>query len=465
MKLKLISAAFICAVSSLCASAQDYSGTTLYDRIGHGQDSIEVINSLSLYQDEFKNQNYEEAYTHWKYVFENAPLAMIRVYTDGAWMLENLISKETDETKKKEYFDQLMKVYDQRLENLDALNSFATKKTTTTKGNVICRKAYDYYCYSPVKDNEAAYKMFRSGINDMGENTEAFVLYYFIECSYNRFMANPNDATIREDFIKDYMECNEICDRLLEQAKEFAESDTIMAQKIVNNYQPTQDKCNDLFVKSGAADCDALEKIYTAKVEENKTDLVYLNSVLQILTNFECDKSNIYFTASDYAYQINKTPQAAIGKAQQLLRNEDYDGALKYFNEAIDMEEDVSKKAKYSFIIAAILYRKGNLSGCRQYCNQTLKYQPSNGNAWLLIANCIVRSASGDNLQKSYYYCLAIDKCVRAKSVDPACAAKANRQISSYHGGLYPKSEAFFAGIKEGQKVTVMGETTTLRFR
>ena len=39
---------------------------------------------------------------------------------------------------------------------------------------------------------------------------------------------------------------------------------------------------NELFIKSGAADCGALEKIYTSKVEENKTNLEYLNGVLKV---------------------------------------------------------------------------------------------------------------------------------------------------------------------------------------
>lgn len=454
----------ILAALSISASAQRYAGTQLYDRIGHGQDSIEVMNNLSLYQEAYKAKNYQEALIHWKYVFEKAPLAQIRLYTDGAWILESLIPKETDPAKKQEYFDLLMKVYDQRLANLDDLNSFASKKTFSTKGNIICRKAYDFANFNPKPDNEKAYEMFRSGINDMGPNTEAFVLYSFIQCSYNRYVVDKENVQKREDFIRDYMECNDICEMLLEQAKEFAD-DTIAAQKIVNNYQPTQDMCNELFIKSGAADCGALEKIYTSKVEENKTNLEYLNGVLKVLTFFECDKSDIYYTASDYAYQINKTPDAAIGKAQKLYKDGKTDEALKYFQEAIDLEEDVAKKAKYSLSIAAILYRRGNIGGCRQYCNQTLKYQPSNGNAWLLIATCIARSASGDALERSKYYCLAVDKCIRAKSVDPSCAAKANRQIASYSAHFYPKSEAFFQGLQAGQTVTVMGESTTLRLR
>ena len=171
----------ILAGATLTSNAQRYAGTSLYDRIGHGQDSIEVMNNLSLYQEAYKARNYAEAFESWKYVFEKAPLAQIRIYTDGAWILESLIPQETDATKKQEYFDLLMKVYDQRLANLDDLNSFASKKTYSTKGNIICRKAYDFANFNPNPDNEKAYEMFRSGINDMGPNTEAFVLYSFIQ--------------------------------------------------------------------------------------------------------------------------------------------------------------------------------------------------------------------------------------------------------------------------------------------
>ena len=409
---------------------------------------------------------------------------MIRVYTDGAWMFETLIQKETDAAKKKEYFDKLMKIYDQRLANLDALNSFATPKTTSTKGNIICRKAYDYYYFCPSMDSETAYKMFKEGINDMGPNTEAFVLYAFMDCSYRRYMANKTNIDIRQEFIQDYMLTNDICDRLLEQAKEYP-SETIPAdpesedstkwveqiklhpeaEKIITAYQPTQTQANDLFVSSGAADCEALERIYSAQVEANKTNLEYLNAVLAILNKFECDKSNIYYTAADYAYQINKTPQAAIGKASRLLKEDDVEGAIKYFDEAIELETDEAKKAKYSYIVAALMFKQGKISQCRQYCRKSLQFNPSNGDAYLLQASCIARMATGDHLQKSYYYCLATDYCNRAKAVDPATAAKANRQAATYASYYYPKSEAFFAGIKAGQKVNVAGETTTLRLR
>ena len=468
---KIILAATLLAASTFSASAQGLAGTTVNDRIGHGQDSIDALSNMSLYREAFKAQNYEEALEPWLWLFENAPLMQVRLYTDGAWLLEQLVQNTEDATKKQEYFDLLMKVYDQRAANLDDLNTIATPSTVSTLGNVVCRKAYDYYYYCPQMDNNVAYKMFRQGIDDMGPNTEAFVLFGFIECSYNRFMFNKDNADIRQDFINDYMQTNDICDRLLEQAKAFVADeenpDTVAAQKIVNNYQPTQDKCNQLFVSSGAADCDALETIYSAKVEENKSDLAYLNAVLTILRNFQCNESNIYYVASDYAYELNKTPNAAMGKAQKALKNNDTETAMKYLNEAMELETDPQKQAKIAFAIAQILYVNGQISQCRTWCNKVLAIEPTNGKAYLMIANCIVRASASesDYLKKSYYYCLATDKALRAKAIDPACGAQANKQIANYAQGYYPKSEAFFAGINAGETVSVMGETTTLRLR
>ncbi|MCR5315068.1 MAG: hypothetical protein K6E52_04155 [Bacteroidaceae bacterium] len=488
MKKKVFSA-FVMATVAICAYAQGYAGTTFNDRIGHGQDSIDVINNFSLYREEFKNKNYEEAYNSWKVVMEKAPLAQIRIYQDGDIICQELLKKETDAAKKQEIFNTLMNMHDTRIKLLDDLNSFATQLTTTTKGNILCRKAYDYYYFNPKPDNEGAYKLFKDGIDDLGENVEAYILYGFIQCSYNRFQTKKDDQS-REDFINDYMNSNDICERLLDVAKQYPaevipanpdsedstewEERVVLspeAEKIIKNYQPTQDLCNDLFVKSGAADCDALTKIYGGKVEGAKQDLAQLNTILKILQNFECDKSDLYYKAADYAYELNKTPSAALGKAAKLLKAGDTDGAMKYLQEAIELETDASKKGKTAFSIAQILYSKGNISGCRQYCNTALKYTPSMGRAYLLIANCIIRSAPAASqntdamLTRSYYYCLATDKCLKAMSVDPSCASRANSQIANYRNGYYPKSEAFFKGLKAGQSVSIMGETTTLRLR
>jgi len=99
MKKRLLTAIALVA-SAMTASAQGYAGTTLNDRIGHGQDSIEVLSSFSLYREAFKDKNYAEAYDLWKVVLDKAPLAQIRIYQDGDIICRNLIPAETDAAKK-----------------------------------------------------------------------------------------------------------------------------------------------------------------------------------------------------------------------------------------------------------------------------------------------------------------------------------------------------------------------------
>ena len=134
MKKILLACSLILA--SVAGNAQSLKGTSLNDRIGHGQDSIDVLGSLSLYQDAFKRQSYVEAVEPWEFVFEKAPLSMVRIYMDGTWMFEKLISDTTDPEKKQEYFDKLMKVYDQRLKYMDQLNSFSSAKAQSSKGGI-----------------------------------------------------------------------------------------------------------------------------------------------------------------------------------------------------------------------------------------------------------------------------------------------------------------------------------------
>ena len=115
--------------------------------------------------------------------------------------------------------------------------------------------------------------------------------------------------------------------------------------------------------------------------------------------------------------------------------------------------------------MAQLFYKKKNVGQCRNYCRKVLQLDPTHGQSYLLQAYCIAMSAHGDYLQKSYYYCLATDYCNKAKKVDPSCVIEANKKIAMYAAYYYPKSEAFFAGIKAGDVVSVAGETTTLRLR
>ena len=62
---------FVCALTlaSAGASAQNLSGTTINDRLTNNPDSAEVLQSISLYRDAFKTNDFKEAIEPWEFVF------------------------------------------------------------------------------------------------------------------------------------------------------------------------------------------------------------------------------------------------------------------------------------------------------------------------------------------------------------------------------------------------------------
>ena len=114
--------AFIAIIALTSSVAMAQKGVEDGSRFGHGKDSVDCLNNISLYQEYLKTKNYTDAYTYWQKVFTDAPYAQMRTYTDGAKILKSLIAGTKDMAERKKYADELMAVYDQQLKHLDKLN-------------------------------------------------------------------------------------------------------------------------------------------------------------------------------------------------------------------------------------------------------------------------------------------------------------------------------------------------------
>lgn len=252
MKLKKIFIA--CGMLAALPAMAQYEGTTVYDRIGHGEDSINTLGNIVLYKDYYKAKDYMSAYGPWKEVLEKAPCAEVSTYAYGAAIVANVLVKEADMAKKKTYFNELMNLYDTRLKNLDALNSFTKPNKRATKGDILARKAFDYAYYGAgVADNyslDNAYKQFREAIDlinaDGAKEVPGFVLDKFFEISYQKYVAD--NAGFREQFLQDYLESREACEKMLGLANEA--EDSVEAQKIVAQYDPTLNRIETIDRKS-----------------------------------------------------------------------------------------------------------------------------------------------------------------------------------------------------------------------
>ena len=64
-----------------------------------------------------------------------------------------------------------------------------------------------------------------------------------------------------------------------------------------------------------------------------------------------CTESEAYLQASFYAYKIEPTAEAATGCAYQAFKKGDIDGAVKFFDEAIQLETDNVRKQKRHMLL------------------------------------------------------------------------------------------------------------------
>ncbi|MGP1477509.1 MAG: tetratricopeptide repeat protein [Phocaeicola sp.] len=450
MKMKIFTALFILSLGATSAFAQ--TGASDGSRFGHGEDSLRCLQNISIYTEYVKTENYKDAYTPWKTVFTEAPWAQVATYTNGAKILRWFIANEKEAAKQKTYFDELMNVYDQRIKYLDKLNSII--KNPQTKGEILGMKAHDYYTMGGT-DVKTAYNMYKQCLDLEKSKAEYFVMTEFIDISSQLVKADPNH---KEQFIQDYLLDSSLADEAYNNAKP--------AKK--EQMKQTKENIDAYFINSGVATCDNLQSIYGPKVEANKTNLEYLKQVISVMQMLGCTEQDAYFEASEAAHAIQPTSATALGCGYMYYQKDDLNKCIDYFDQAIDLESDNAKKADISYKTAVILLSKNQLSRAKSYCQKAISLNSNYGKPYLLIAQMYAQSPrwSDEGALNMCTYFVCIDKCQRAKSVDPSCTEEANKLISTYSRHTPKDEDLFFLGMKKGDSVTVggwIGETTTIR--
>ncbi|EKU91605.1 tetratricopeptide repeat protein [Bacteroides oleiciplenus] len=399
--------------------------------------------------------NFKDAYLPWKEVLKNCPTLKFYTFNDGIKILTAFLGdiKDRNSADYKKYFDELMEVYDLRMQYTP---NFQHLKGTPSVGDTKGSKAISYIAYAPNIDVNLAYTWLKESLESEKEGSKSPILHYFLDMSLNKLKADPNH---KEQFIQDYLTDSEYADAAIA-----AENDPAKKKAL----QQVKDNIVAMFINSGTADCESLQGIYGPKIEANQSDSTYLKKAISILKMMKCTESEAYFQASYYMYKINPTADAATGCGYMSYKKGDFDTAVKYFDEALNLESDPEKKAQLAYVVAASLFNAKKLSQARSYLQKAISFKENYGDAYILLAQLYASSPNWNDepaLNKCTYF-VVIDKLQRAKAVDPTVADKANELISTY-ARYTPKAEdLFMLGIKAGDRVTVggwIGESTTVR--
>lgn len=413
------------------------------------------LSNSTISHEAVKANLFKDAYLPWQKVLKDCPTLRYYTYTDGMKILTSFLKTgKRGSVEYNAYFDEMMALYDQLMQYTP---EFQKKLNCKSVNRVLGDKAVAYLTYSESPDAGQAYTWLKTATDSEKDDAGAMTLFSFLQVSQLLVKANPDKYA--SQFFKDYQNSTKYCNDALA---------TATSPNIKKTYKTIKDNLIAIFINSGVADCESLQKIYGSKVETNKGDIDYLRSVIDIMGMMKCKDSDAYMQASYYAYKLEPTAAAAKGCAYMYYKKKDYDNAIKFFDESVELESDPILKAESAYAVASVLSSIKKLSQAKKYCLESIKYNKSYGAPYILLANLYATSPNWSDepaLNQCVYY-VCVDKLRIAKSVDSSVADEAQKLINRYSAYFPKPDKLFFLGLKKGDPVKIggwIGETTTIR--
>ena len=444
MKARIISAIFFLLMMTL-PDIQAQRGVEDGSRYGHGDDSVRCVTNLSLYREYARQKDYRSAIKYWRIVFNECPVSTKNIYIDGVRIFKDYIGKETNDEIRSHYVDTLMMVYDQRI-----------KYYSRDKGDQRGRQGVDLLRYRRLDDIryvKQAYSYLEESIElEKNEASEAVVATFFTS-AITLFQHGELDEN---KLIKDYILSNDI---LAYQIKKFP-----------NNSTPSDIKARqDINMQNLKLSCDLLVKQFSELYEKESREISDLQTITSVMKAMECTDQPLYYAAAKELHELKPSAESAANIAMLAYDKGEYDIAVKYFEQSIQLETDAETRALYYLGLAKSLYKQDKKPQARSNALKAIELKDSWGEPYLIIGQMYAESAdecADIYLPKSIYW-VAVDKFKHAKSIDPSVEDQANKLILTYSNYFPNKEDAFFVGINDNDTYTVncwINETTKARF-
>jgi len=402
----------------------------------------ECASNLSTMTEFVKINMYDYAYDAWKKCFMLCPGSSKNIYIYGARILKHKIENASEQEEADRWLDTLMQMYDKRIEYYNQ------------EDYVLGIKGIDLLKYKP-DSIQRGYEYLKKSLVLGKAKSEEAVCVTFMQASNILFKTSLKPAS---EFIDDYVFVSDLLNL------KFKATNAPECQSALGNVET-------IFAESGAADCEALITIFGPKYKESPEDIDLLKNITNLLDRAGCNESALFANASESLYKLEPSAKAAYLIGVIFEKKGDYAKSKQYYSMAAKQETNPDDKANYLYKMGYINFRMENYPETRSNALEAISYNPNFGDAYILIGSAYAASSSScgtDQFEKNAVYWVAVDKFIKAKSVDPSVEEKANEQIGRYTSAFPNNEEAFFRGFTDGQEYTVgcwINEKTTVRTR
>lgn len=322
----------------------------------------------ALYTDNYKQGNYRAAANHLSWLLNNAPNLNKSIYIHGVKIYNGLASEESDNAKKIVFQDSVLLLYDLRI------------KYFGEEGNVLNRKAYDAYKYYKGDKNryEEMFTLFKSTFELNGNKVMDINLLPYMDVVRRHKVSGGNIT--EEEVLDIYEEIVKITNYKIDQGKN------------VERLRVVLDKVNELLVSTIDVDCNFVENTLGPKLAEEPDNLKLAKNILRLGFAGKCMDSEVFLEGAKVV-QKNE-PEYGLAKliGQTAASKKDFDTAIKYLEESVELTDDYTKKGDSYYSLAIIQTNLDRKVSARDYARKAVAVDPTKKDAYKLIGNLYFNS-------------------------------------------------------------------------
>jgi hypothetical protein len=439
MKLKGIIGAFILTL---------FLGTSL-----KAQDSTAISDCAkfkSLYFTYLKQNQYVDAAFFWKKAILacDDSLQDAKFYTNGRVIYTKLLADSANASRSKELNDTLNMIYEKRML---VVNDPAWTADYAIK--LVTEESTDY---------DKIDKLFSQCIHVAKENGKANAIkLYFKHLIMNKFNTAPADKKeeIRSFIVEEYIVLSGYLGLALDKAK------TANDENETKRIEGAQTFLDKNFLKV-ATDCNVLVGVFDKKLNSLPADsaakMKQIKDYLALMDLKECQATEVYGKYVDSLIKLAPSADAYYFGYTYAVGNNNNSKALKYLDQAIELEGNGPNKDKYMYALASQQYKAGSYKAA---FNTALKVGSGEykGEAYMICANAIAATANGcgsSTYERKANYWLANDYVRKAIS-----AGKTDVGSDRFLSSAPSSTDIFNEGISMGSShyCSCWGESTTVR--
>lgn len=440
--IKLLTAMAIMFIASSAMAQTDCGNEPLAD-------SSLYKKNLGMFSQYYQQKQYEEAYPYWEYIFNNAPCESKRITWNGAYIGKRYLlhlkktDKEAFDARKDGLIDTILMTYDARI------------KHWGDKWNVLAKKAADMYKLKP-DQREQAMELFQQCLDSLGNNLDDKTAQYHMQSAIKE---HKRDKYTLDSLFQLYFKLQEVATFNIEKGgrekNDWIDTDTTITLMMRPYFT-----------------CEKIEEFFKPQTDAKADDVELLKKVTKLLDIAGCNNTDYALEMAIKSYELEPSGESAVSIARSYLGKKENTKAVSWYLKGVDGLTDTKEQEKVYTSLFNLAYSEGNVSEGKKYANKALELNPNNGAAHLIIAWSYAKSASActaDLIDGKSVYWAAVDRAVKAKTVDPSVEADANTLINTYTPYFVTQTDAFFKNfpVAEGGSYTVpcLGVSTIVRFK